>query len=175
MKAAIKREHLENIVALRARVARLTIFVLVLGIYSYPAIRTTLATRSRALPPISAPDLTLYLNISRIHESNSGQIIDPYYGVAIPRVRLGYLKFRTSFLFFRALNQFLHNDLWLTVLVWNLFWWGLLCAVALWFFKEFLPDRSPLAPVAGLAGPEADRPQPDERGLSGHVHDRAVR
>ena len=151
LKAAIKREHLENILPLRARVACLSIFVLVLGVYGYPAIRTTLATRSRALPPISAPDLTLYLNISSIHESNSGQIIDPYYGVAIPRVRLGYLKFRTSFLFFRALNQFLNNDLWLTVLLWNLIWWGLLCAVALWFFREFLPDCSPLAPVAGLA------------------------
>ena len=125
--------------------------MLVLGIYSYPALRTTAATSSRALPPISAPDLSLYLNISAVKTTSDGQVIDPYYGVPIPVARMGYLKFRLAFILFENLHTLLHADLWWTLFLWNLFWWGLLCALALWFFQQFLPDPCPVVVLAGLA------------------------
>ncbi len=34
--------------------------------------------------------------------------------------------------------------------LWNLFWWALLCAIALWLFKDFLPISSRGIGVAGL-------------------------
>jgi len=147
----IRRGPLKNLEKLKSRFLYAGIFLLVLAIYSYPAIRTTLTTGSRALPPLSAPDLTLYLNISNIHDTASGQIVDPYYGVPIARVRFGYLKFRLSFLLFAALKHLLHDDLWLTIFVWNLSWWALLTAISLWFFRQFLVNQSSLGVSAGVA------------------------
>jgi hypothetical protein len=129
----------------------LSAIVLVLGIYSYPALRTTRATSSRALPPISAPDLSLYLNISEIKTTSDGQVIDPYYGVPVPSARMGYLKFRLAFILFERLHRLLHANLWWTLFLWNLFWWGFLCALAVWFFQQFLPDPSPVVVLAGIA------------------------
>ena len=145
------KTDLQNLAPSKACLVRLSIFVLILGIYCYPAIRTTAVTGSRALPPILAPDLTLYLNISGIHESGPTQVLDPYYGVIIPKARIGYLKFRFTFLCFRLLNEILRGNLWSTVFVWNLIWWGLLTLVGLWFFQELLPDRSTIVVIAAVA------------------------
>ncbi len=125
--------------------------MLVLGIYSYPALRTTRVTSSRVLPPISAPDLSLYLNISGIKTTSDGRVIDPYYGVPVSTARMGYLKFRLAFILFEYLHILLHTNLWWTLFLWNLFWWGFLCALAVWFFQQFLPDPSPVVVLAGIA------------------------
>ena len=110
----------------------------ILAIYSYPALKTAAVTHSRILPTMSAPDISLYLNISSIRPTASGQIVDPYYGVPISVARMGYLKFRTAFFLFGIVNQLLHEHLW-----WSLFLWicsgGLLCVIAWWFFDRFLP------------------------------------
>ena len=129
----------------------LSAIALVVGIYSYPALKTSASTGSRALPPMSAPDPSLYLNISTIKANAEGQQVDPYYGVQLPTARLGYLKFRTAFRLFGALNTLLHGNLWRALLLWNLFWWGLLCALAWWLFRQILPDNSPLVVMAGVA------------------------
>ncbi len=134
---------------LTRRLLTLGVILLILGIYSYPAIKTTAATGSRILPPVSAPDLSLYLNISQIKATPAGAL-DPYYGVPVPLTRLGYLKFRLAFLLFGQLSTILHGDLWWTLFLWNLFWWGLLCILAIWFFQQFLPDRSPDLALVGL-------------------------
>lgn len=123
---------------------------LILGIYSYPALRTTAVTGSRLLPPISAPDPSLYLNISTI-KSGSAEIVDPYYGVALPAARLGYLKFRLAFLMFGRLHQLLGGNLWWSMLVWNWLWWAALSVAVVWLFRQFLPDASPALVVMGLS------------------------
>ena len=133
------------------RLFSLGMILLVLGIYSYPAIQTTATTGSRVLPPISAPDLSLYLNISKIQTVNPDTVVDPYYGVTAPVARMGYLKFHAAFALFSQLSQILRGNLWWTLLLWNLFWWALLCVIAIWFFENFLPDQSPEAVIAGLA------------------------
>jgi hypothetical protein len=125
--------------------------LLVLGIYSYPAVKTAAATHSFALPPLSAADATLYLNISAIHANGSGQVVDPYYGMPIAVARMGYLKFRLGFLLFAALNSLLHGHLFWTLLLWNLFWWTVTCIVTVWFFQQFLPDHSIAIVLTGLA------------------------
>jgi hypothetical protein len=137
--------------SLKTRLLLFGVIFVVLAIYSYPAIKTTGTTGSRVLPPISAPDLSLYLNISKVLAAHSAEILDPYYGVAVPATRLGYLKFRLAFLLFGQLTALLHGNLWLTLFLWNLLWWGLLCALTVWFFHEFLPDRTPELVLAGLA------------------------
>jgi hypothetical protein len=123
-----------------ARGALIAGFILaILAIYCYPALKTAAVTRSRILPTISAPDVSLYLNISNIRPTPSGQIVDPYYGVPISVARMGYLKFRTAFLLFSMLNHLLHQHLGWSLFLWNLFWWGFLCVIAWWFFDRFLP------------------------------------
>jgi hypothetical protein len=111
-------------------------------VYSYPALRTSATTGSRQLPALNAPDLSLYLNISRLTSPTTGVITNPYYGVDVPSSASGHLQFPVAFqLFGRVLSVF-RGDLWLSVLVWNLFWWSLLCGVAIALFERFLPDNS---------------------------------
>jgi hypothetical protein len=137
--------------SLKTRALFAFMVLVVLGIYSYPTFRTTQTIDSRILPPIFGPDLSLYLNISTTHTNQAGQVIDPYYGVDVPVARMGYLKFGVAFRFFKELNSLLSGNLWWAVLLWNLFWWGILCIIALWFFRRFLPDNSPPAVLVGLA------------------------
>jgi len=125
--------------------------VLTLAIYSYPAIKTTAVTGLRALPPATAPDLSLYLNISAMKTTAGGQLVDPYYGVTVPTARMGYSKFRLAFVLFDQLRHLLSGNFWWSQLTWNLFWWAALCALAWWFFQEFLPERSVEITLLGLA------------------------
>ena len=122
---------------------------LVLAIYSYPALRTSAETRSRVLPPVYAPDISLYLNISSVKPAGSGAV-DPYYGAMVTSARMGYLKFRIAFVLFKYLTAVIPNLFW-SVFVWNLFWWGLLCALALWLFSTCLPESSPGTVLTCLA------------------------
>src|SRR5579863_6074122 len=128
----------------------LSFIALILGFYSYPALKTAAKTGSRDLPAVSAPDMSLYLNISSMKATSSGTLIDPYYGIPVPSARLGYLKFRTAFLLFEIFSRSLHGNLWWSLLLWNLFWWGLLCALVGWFFQQFLPEPSPLLILLGI-------------------------
>lgn len=125
--------------------------LVVLGIYSYPTFRTTEVLDSRILPPVFGPDLSLYLNISKAETNQGAPVIDPYYGVDVPVARMGYLKFGLAFRLFRELTSLLRGNLWWAVLLWNLCWWGILCIIALWFFRRFLPDNSPPTVLVGLA------------------------
>jgi hypothetical protein len=128
----------------------LSFIALILGFYSYPALKTAAKTGSRDLPAVSAPDMSLYLNISSMKATSSGTLIDPYYGIPVPSARLGYLKFRTAFLLFEIFSRSLHGNLWWSLLLWNLFWWGLLCALVGWFFQQFLPEPSLLLILLGI-------------------------
>lgn len=132
---------------LKSRLFLLGIIALVLAIYSYPALRTAAATGSRTLPPVLAPDLSLYLNVSAM---SSAPLVEPYYGTTVPPSRMGYLKFHLAFFLFSKLSALLHGHLWWSLFLWNLFWWGLLCAIAAWFFRQFLPERSSLMVIAGI-------------------------
>jgi hypothetical protein len=129
----------------------LSMAVLVLGIYSYPALKTSMSTGNRMLPAMTAPDVSLYLNISNIGPALSGQAVEPYYGMPVPVARMGYLKFRTAFRLFHSLSGFLHGDLWWSLLLWNSFWCALAYGIAWWLFEQFLPQPSPGIVVAGLA------------------------
>src|SRR5438477_12010817 len=67
------------------------IVAFILVTYAYPALRTSAATGSRQLPPLHAPDLSLYLNISRLTSPSPGLIVNPYYGIAVPSGASGHL------------------------------------------------------------------------------------
>jgi hypothetical protein len=122
-----------------------------LAVYSYPALATLAKTGFTELPPIFAADLDLYLLISKLTTLSPAAIVNPYYGIEVPPNATAHLRFRLAFLLFHYCDTLLGGHLWLALFVWNLFWWGLLCWVALWLFKQFLPDNSTLLLALGLA------------------------
>jgi hypothetical protein len=121
-----------------------------LAVYSYPALATLAKTGFTELPPIFAADLDLYLLVSKLTTLSPAAIVNPYYGVDVPPNATAHLKFRLAFLLFRYFDALLGGHLWLALFVWNLFWWGLLCWIALWLFKQFLPDNSTPLLALGL-------------------------
>lgn len=129
----------------------LAAIALVLTIYSYPTLKTSAATGSRVLPPVTSPDTSLYLNISTMKTAGSGEIVDPYYGIPAPTPQMGYLKFRTAFVLFAGLNRLMRGNTWWALLVWNNLWWALLCVVAGWFFEASLPRSSLLIVLSAIA------------------------
>ncbi len=142
-------EHFKSYSARRA-VAYFSAIVLILLIYSYPSLKAEADLGSAGLPPIFAPDLTLYLNLSNVKSVSPGQVLNPYYLIAVPSSGAAYLKFRLGAAVFSAWNKLLAGRIWLAMFTWNLFWWVLLCAVALWLFERFLPMVSWKIGIAGL-------------------------
>jgi hypothetical protein len=125
--------------------------VIILCIYCYPALRTTLTTRFTTLPPICAPDLGLDLNVSAIEPAGPGLVLDPYYRTVIPAHGTGYLEFRFATKLFGWFTKGLGGRMWLALFLWNLVWWALLCISVLWLFDRFSAQRSRLVALAGLA------------------------
>jgi hypothetical protein len=124
--------------------------ILILIIYSYPALRTRADFGAASLPQEFAPDLSLYLNLSSLRTVSPGQILNPYYLIPVPANGTAYLKFRLGAALFGAWNILFAGHMWLAMFIWNLFWWGLLCAVTLRLFERFLPMDSPEVGIAGL-------------------------
>lgn len=128
------------------------IFILViLAVHSYPALRTASITGSRRLPAVSAPDLGLYLSLSRIERDGAGTDLNPYYQVGVPGNSLGFLKFRLGPILFGLLTNLFAGRLWTALFVWNLFWWTCLCLAAICLFQRFLPQGSTEFVLGGLA------------------------
>jgi hypothetical protein len=132
------------------RVAGFAATVVILIIYSYPALRTATNFGTTGLPPEFAPDLSLYLNLSGLKTASPGQVLNPYYLVPVPSNGTAYLKFRLGADLFSGWDKLLDGRIWLAMFLWNLFWWGLLCAAALWLFGRFLPLDLPAIRIAGL-------------------------
>ena len=93
----------------------------------------------------------MYLNLSKISRVAGGEVINPYYQVAVPANGTGYLKFDLSERTFGALNRLLGIDTSFALLLWNVLWWGLLCLVAIWLFVRYLPVASDITVVLGLS------------------------
>lgn len=124
---------------------------MILSVYSYPTIRTTVGTKSLRLPPVTAPDLGLYLSLSKLATGAPGTVLNPFYHVSLPANSAPYLKFRFSPLLFGILDDILGNHLWLALLLWNLLWWFLFCVAAIWLFERFLPFASVELVMFGVA------------------------
>jgi hypothetical protein len=65
------------------RSAYTALVVVILGIYSYPALRTAFTTRSLRLPPVTAADQGLYLSLSQLHKTPDGAFINPYHRIPV--------------------------------------------------------------------------------------------
>jgi hypothetical protein len=124
--------------------------VLVIAIYWFPSIKARAQLRPTALPPMFAPDLSMYLNLSQITAIDGSRVMNPYYRIPVPTAGAGYLKFRLAPRLFGGLNRLLDNRTWFARLLWNAFWWTLLCVVAIWLFDRFLPARSPTIVLFGF-------------------------
>lgn len=128
----------------------LAAIVVVLALYSYPFLRTRAELGSTVLPPILAPDLSLYLNLSNVETIGGGQVLNPYYHVPLPSNGTGLLRFDFAAKLFGLFSRLLDGHTWFALLIWNLFWWGLLCVVVLWVLERFLPATPPGILVVGL-------------------------
>ena len=124
--------------------------VVILALYSYPFLRARAELGSTVLPPIFAPDLSLYLNLSNIETIGGGQVLNPYYHVPLPSNGTGLLRFDFAAKLFGLFSRLLDGHTWFALLIWNLFWWGLLCGVVLWVLERFLPATPPGILVVGL-------------------------
>jgi hypothetical protein len=136
---------------IRRRSFIIAIILFTLGVYSYPALETWAKTGSTVSPPLLAADTGFYLFISKVATLSPGTILNPYYGIEVPPNVTPHLKFRLAFLLFGYVDTLLGGHLWLALLVWNFFWWGLLCWIAVWLFERFLPDNSILSVASGFA------------------------
>jgi hypothetical protein len=134
----------------KRRAAYVTAVAIILAIYSYPALRTALTTKSLRLPAVSAPDLGLYLSLSKLEESRDGALLNPYYHIPVP-YSVSYLKFRLGPALFGLLNDLFAGRIWLTLFVWNLSCWLPLCLAAIWSFDGFLPHPTAELVLAGLS------------------------
>lgn len=121
----------------------------VLAVYLYPTIRARVQFGATALPPIFAPDLSLYLNLSNLRPASGSEVINPYYRIPVPSNGSGYLKFSLAPNLFGHLNTLLANRTWLALLIWNGFWWALFTFLALRIFERFLPENSPAVVALG--------------------------
>src|ERR1051326_400287 len=124
--------------------------LVVIAFYLYPTFRARVQLGPMPLPPMFAPDLSMYLNLSEMPTVEEGQVLNPYYRIPVPTNGSGYLKFRVAPRLFGAFNHSLHDHLWFALLVWNLLWWALLCAMALWLFEHYLPGSLSALSVIGL-------------------------
>jgi hypothetical protein len=124
--------------------------VLVIAIYLFPSFKARAQLGPTVLPPMFAPDLSMYLNLSQITAIDGSNVMNPYYRIPVPTAGAGYLKFRLAPRLFGGLNRLLDNRTWFALLLWNAFWWTLLCVVAIWLFDRFLPARSPTIVLFGL-------------------------
>lgn len=77
--------------------------------------------------------------------------MNPYYRTPVPENGAAYLKFSLGFKIFGELNRLLDHHFWLSLLVWNVFWWTLLALVAFLVFRTFLPISSQAIVIPGVA------------------------
>ncbi len=99
-----------------------------LAIYLLPS---ALSFRSNSsLPPLFAPDLSLYLNLSQIAHVAPGIVGNPWYGVPVPSALLVYRKFGLSFAAFHLLWLAVAKSWWWSVLLWDALWTALIAFCA---------------------------------------------
>jgi len=132
-------------------VAKYFAVLIVIAVYLYPTIRARMQLGPMTLPPMFAPDLSMYLNLSQMPAAGDGQVLNPYYRIPVPANGSGYLKFRIAPRLFGAFDHGIHCQLWVSLLIWNILWWTLLCGVALWLFDRFLPGSSALLSIVGVS------------------------
>lgn len=125
------------------------IFVVV-AIYVYPSIKARVQLGDSPLPAMFAPDLSMYLNLSQIRSAGDGRIWNPYYRIPVPTDGAGYLKFRLAPGLFGRLNKLLGSRTWLSLLLWNAFWWTSLAIASVWLFARFLPLQSTPVVMMGV-------------------------
>jgi hypothetical protein len=111
------------------------VIVFNLCIYSLPTLMTATALRSRGVPVISGPDLSLYLNLSNVGPSREHLDLNPYYGTVTQPGSIGYRTFDLAFRMFNVAAKIARYDLWSALLAWNLFWWSAIALGAIWFWE----------------------------------------
>jgi hypothetical protein len=120
--------------------------LLILAVYSFPYLATSVALKSETTPFSFAPDLSFYLNLSLAGSSN----LNCYFGTAMQPGGLGYSTFDLAFRAFGFLLKVVGGNLWQAALIWSLLWWISACLGALWFLLLAFPEEKTLALWLGM-------------------------
>lgn len=128
----------------------MVVSAVILSLYSYPALRTAFTTSSLRLPAVSAPDLGLYLSLSKNEKDQNGATLNPYYRIPVPYA-VGYLKFRLGPALFAVMNNLFGGRIWLALFAWNILWWLFLCLATIWLFDRWLPRPAAELVLAGVS------------------------
>jgi hypothetical protein len=127
--------------ATNRRLLNLAIFLLVLGVYSFPYLATSVELKSEEVPFSFAADLSLYLNLSKMGVSH----VNPYFGTPLQSGEIGYMTFDTPFKLLAIAVKIAGNNLWWAIFIWNVFWWTTMCVGALWFLERAFPEMNGLS------------------------------
>ena len=131
-----------------SRVGILAIVGVTLVIYLMPS---ALANRTgSSVPALFAPDLSLYLNLSRLAHAAPGIVVNPWYGVSVRSASLVYRKFGLSFAAFHLLWVAIAKSWWRSLLLWDALWTALI-AVCAWRLLRRLGVAAGWSTSAALA------------------------
>ena len=119
-------------------------------LYAAPYLWTAMRGGSSQLPPVFGPDLYFYLNISRLHASPAGTLLNPWYGVEVPAGSLAYWKFRSGFAAFNLLRSLLGGHWSVTLLCWSAGWALLIAIAGIYVCRKILPPSALLLSWAVL-------------------------
>jgi hypothetical protein len=119
----------------------LTILLLVIiAIYIYPFIATWITIGIVKLPPLFAPDLYRYLNITRLETINPHYLVNPWFGNIVPKSDIIiYDRFGLPIKLFSILSYTIGDNLVLNLFIWHMFWTILIFLSFIWFFKTLNP------------------------------------
>ncbi len=123
------------------RLLNLAIVLVVLTVYSFPYLATSVELKSQQVPFSFAPDLSLYLNLSALGSSH----VNPYFGTPFQSGGIGYMTFDTPFKLLAIFVKVVGNNLWRAILIWNVFCWTAICVGALWFLRMAFPETHGLS------------------------------
>jgi len=110
-------------------------------LYELPYVLTFRKTGWSSLPPeVDYPsDQVLYLSLSAIQHSSATEVVNPWYGTAVPAADVAHLRFPVTFLLFRVVHNLFGS--WTTaMLMWVGLCAGLSFAAAVFCLNSFFPD-----------------------------------
>ena len=116
------------------------LLLVILVLYLYPLAATRAHLGPSPLPPLFAPDLYCYLNLSNPQTVAPHVVANPWYGLPVPEAATGYGKFGLSFVLFGVLRRLLGGSWWAAVAIWTALWTLLICLAAVWLLRRLLPQ-----------------------------------
>jgi hypothetical protein len=113
--------------------AAIIVTVLIVSLYAAPHMAVWRAMHYSPVPPALAPDLYLYLGLSKLPIVD-GHIKNPWYGMEVDAKEVPYFAFGRAISLFGQWDSVVGSTPW-ALLLWNTAFTALICVCAWWFFR----------------------------------------